>query len=60
MKTLKQTEAEVLADERAAVERRLTARGRAFRRWFPPARVVEPDHFQWRSLADLLPVEDER
>jgi hypothetical protein len=38
--------AELLA-EQAAVERKLSAKGRAFARWFPVK--PEPDHFVWHD-----------
>ena len=31
--------------EQARVERKLSAQGRAFARWFPPRKT--PDYFQW-------------
>ena len=33
--------------EQARVERKLSAQGRAFARWFPPR--AEPSHFVWRD-----------
>lgn len=41
------TEYAQLRDEAAKVERKLTAQGRAFARWFPTKQ--EPDHFVWRD-----------
>lgn len=41
------TEYAELMAEQARVERRLTAQGRAFSRWFPAK--PEPDHFTWRD-----------
>lgn len=54
------SEAEVWADERRKVAERRSARGRAFVRWFvrlePEVASPQPDHFAWRSVADLMPI----
>lgn len=50
------SEAEVLAEERVRVAKRLTAQGRAFARWWP-APKAEPSHFRWARVSDLMPVD---
>lgn len=47
-----QTEYAELMAEHAAVERKLSATGRAFKRWFKPDPV---DHFQWRDPTVAFP-----
>jgi hypothetical protein len=41
------TEYQILRDEQERVERKLSAQGRAFARWFPAKAPV--DHFVWRD-----------
>jgi hypothetical protein len=41
------TEYAELMAEQVKVERKLSAQGRAFSRWFPAK--PEPDHFVWRD-----------
>jgi hypothetical protein len=41
-----------LQDEAAKVERKLSAQGRAFKRWFAPDPI---DHFQWRDPFAVAP-----
>lgn len=46
------TEYEDLLAEQAKVERKLTARGIAFARWFPKPQT---DHFTWRDPFEAAP-----